>query len=95
MTYDYLPDLIDWFGEFDCGRSRIGCWNEDMFHENCSEKCLKKALINHDIVIRADAIRKFAEWLVNRGVLGNRVIANGEITDYGKFYVSEYEKEQK
>ncbi len=45
--------------------------------------------------IRADERRKFAEWLVKKGVLGNRVIANGEITDYGKFYVSEYEKEQK
>lgn len=52
-------------------------------------------LTEYEKEIRADERRKFAEWLVNKGVLGNRVIANGEITDYGKLYVSEYEKAQK
>lgn len=36
--------------------------------------------------------RDFAEWLVNKGVLGNRVIYNGEITDYGKVYLAEWQK---
>ena len=35
--------------------------------------------------IRADAIDKFANWLVEQGILGNRCISDGEITDYGKY----------
>ena len=36
--------------------------------------------------IRADAIDGFADWLVEQGILGNRCILDGEITDYGKAY---------
>ena len=44
--------------------------------------------------IRADAIDGFANWLVEQGILGNRCISDGEITDYGKVYAKKY-KEQK
>ena len=44
--------------------------------------------------IRADAIDDFANWLVEQGILGNRCISDGEITNYGKVYAKKY-KEQK
>ena len=47
---------------------------------------------------RADAIDDFANWLVKQGVLGNRCISDGEITDYGRVYAKKYKeqfKEQK
>ena len=39
-------------------------------------------------------IDDFAKWLVEQGILGNRCISDGEITDYGKVYAKKY-KEQK
>lgn len=41
---------------------------------------------------KLDGAREFAEWLVNKGILGNRVIYNGEITDYGKVYLAEWQE---
>ena len=45
--------------------------------------------------IRADAIDGFADWLVEQGILGNRCISDGEITDYGKVYAKKYKKQLK
>ena len=45
--------------------------------------------------IRADAIDDFANWLVEQGILGNRCIADGEITDYGKVYAKKYKEQLK
>ena len=45
--------------------------------------------------IRADAIDGFADWLVEQGILGNRCILDGEITDYGKAYAKKYKKQLK
>ena len=45
--------------------------------------------------IRADAIDEFANWLVEQGILGNRCILDGEITDYGKAYAKKYKKQLK
>ena len=42
--------------------------------------------------IRADAIDDFAKWLVEQGILGNRCISDGEITDYGKVYAKKYKE---
>ena len=44
---------------------------------------------------RADAIDDFANWLVEQGILGNRCISDGEITDYGKVYAKKYKKQLK
>lgn len=44
---------------------------------------------------RADAIDEFANWLVEQGILGNRCIADGEITDYGKVYAKKYKEQLK
>ena len=45
--------------------------------------------------IRADAIDGFANWLVEQGILGNRCISDGEITDYGKVYAKKYKEQLK
>ena len=45
--------------------------------------------------IRADAIDEFANWLVEQGILGNRCISDGEITDYGKVYAKKYKEQIK
>ena len=37
----------------------------------------------------------FADWLVEQGILGNRCISDGEITDYGKTYAKKYKKQLK
>ena len=44
---------------------------------------------------RADAIDDFANWLVEQGILGNRCISDGEITDYGKVYAKKYKEQFK
>ena len=44
---------------------------------------------------RADAIDEFANWLVEQGILGNRCISDGEITDYGKVYAKRYKEQLK
>ena len=41
------------------------------------------------------AIDDFANWLVEQGVLGNRCISDGEITDYGKVYAKKYKEQLK
>ena len=38
------------------------------------------------------AIDDFANWLVEQGILGNRCISDGEITDYGKVYAKKYKQ---
>ena len=44
---------------------------------------------------RADAIDDFDNWLVEQGILGNRCISDGEITDYGKVYAKKYKEQLK
>ena len=44
---------------------------------------------------RAEAIDDFANWLVEQGILGNRCISDGEITDYGKVYAKKYKEQLK
>ena len=48
------------------------------------DSCLEDKIKEHDKQVRADAIDGFAKWLVEQGILGNRCISDGEITDYGK-----------
>ena len=54
-----------------------------------------KWLDEYDKQIRADAIDDFAKWLVEQGILGNRCISDGEITDYGKVYAKKYKEQLK
>ena len=52
----------------------------------------------HDNVARemyCKAIDGFANWLVEQGILGNRCISDGEITDYGRVYAKKYKEQLK
>ena len=64
---------------------------------NCydCERVLEEWLDDYDKQIRADAIDEFANWLVEQGILGNRCISDGEITDYGKVYAKKYKEQLK
>ena len=72
------------------------CWNGDEIC-NCDDcnRVLNKWLDEYDKQIRADAIDDFANWLVEQGILGNRCISDGEITDYGKVYAKKYKEQLK
>ena len=59
------------------------------------ESCLEDKIKEHDKQIRTDAIDGFAKWLVEQGILGNRCISDGEITDYGKVYAKKYKEQLK
>ena len=59
------------------------------------ESCLEDKIKEHDKQIRADAIDDFANWLVEQGILGNRCISDGEITDYGNVYAKKYKEQLK
>ena len=61
---------------------------------NCN-RILNEWLDEYDKQIRADAIDGFANWLVEQGILGNRCISDGEITDYGKVYAKKYKEQLK
>ena len=41
------------------------------------------------------AIDDFANWLVEQGILGNRRLSEGEITEYGKVYAKKYKEQLK
>ena len=52
----------------------------------------------HDNVARemyCKGIDDFANWLVEQGILGNRCISDGEITDYGRIYAKKYKEQLK
>ena len=56
---------------------------------------IKKYCINRNKEFYNMAIDDFANWLVEQGILGNRCIADGEITDYGKVYAKKYKEQLK
>ena len=61
-------------------------WGDNVPHIDLEE---------HDKQIIADAIDDFANWLVEQGILGNRCISDGEITDYGRVYAKKYKEQLK
>lgn len=90
-------------GEFDDTRTIAEC----VFNDWCmvyilDEKNLSN--INLSVTIRDDnvahemyckGVDDFANWLVEQGILGNRCISEGEITDYGKVYAKKYKEQLK
>ena len=72
------------------------CCNSDT-NFDCKEckRVMNDWLDEYDKQIRADAIDDFANWLVEQGILGNRCISDGEITDYGKIYAKKYKEQLK
>ena len=65
-------------------------------HNTCqiTKECLEM-LLDWYQQGREDAIDDFANWLVEQGILGNRCISEGEITDYGKVYAKKYKEQLK
>ena len=70
------------------------CIADDDYDCDKCKRLTKEWFDEYDKQIRTDAIDDFANWLVEQGILGNRCISDGEITDYGKVYAKKY-KEQK
>ena len=80
-----------------CPWDRInGCCNGTRDYQcyDCVQ-LMNKWLDEYDKQIRAKAIDDFANWLVEQGILGNRCISDGEITDYGKVYAKKYKEQLK
>ena len=80
-----------------CQWDRVnGCYNgtRDYQYYDCAQ-LVGKWLDEYDKQIRAKAIDDFANWLVEQGILGNRCISDGEITDYGKVYAKKYKEQLK
>ena len=72
------------------------CCNSDTNFDcvDCT-RVMNEWLDGYDKQIRAEAIDDFANWLVEQGILGNRCISDGEITDYGKVYAKKYKEQLK
>ena len=68
----------------------------EQYKENINLKDTIKDI--HDNVARemyCKGVDDFANWLVEQGILGNRCISDGEITDYGKVYAKKYKEQLK
>ena len=89
MNRDELLKKICPWGTCDCGDDYESC--------NCNDcnRVLEEWLYDYEKQVRADAIDDFANWLVEQGILGNRCISDGEITDYGKVYAKKYKEQLK
>lgn len=82
MTYtEFIIEIENNITKVNCNKLNIGEYEE-------KQKQIYKQ-------IRADAIDEFADWLVEQGILGNRCISDGEITDYGRVYAKKYKEQLK
>ena len=82
MTYtEFIIEIENNITKVNCNKLNIGEYEE-------KQKQIYKQ-------IRADAIDSFANWLVEQGILGNRCISDGEITDYGRVYAKKYKEQLK
>ena len=99
--YDCGRVLEEWLNEYD-KEIRTEVINE--YYNKINEKIkadtnLKNTIREiHDNVANemyCKGIDEFANWLVEQGILGNRCISDGEITDYGKVYAKKYKEQLK
>ena len=82
MTYtEFIIGVENNIAKVNCNKLNIGEYEE-------KQKQIYKQ-------IRAEAIDDFANYLVEQGILGNRCISEGEITDYGKVYAKKYKEQLK
>ena len=81
--------LDEWLDEYD----------KHVIEQYKADTNLKDTIKNiHDNVARemyCKGIDDFANYLVEQGILGNRCISDGEITDYGKVYAKKYKEQLK
>ena len=92
--YCYVK-LNEWLDEYD--KYVIEQYKD--IHDSKANTNLKDTIRDiHDNVARemyCKGIDGFANWLVEQGILGNRCISDGEITDYGKVYAKKYKEQLK
>ena len=86
----------------DCNLELIKCLDEYdkyVIEQYKADTNLKDTIRDiHDNVAQemyCKGIDDFANWLVEQGILGNRCISDGEITDYGKVYAKKYKEQLK
>ena len=60
------------------------------FYGDCYH-CWQTSITKHNEQERLKGAQEFADFLVKENVLGNRVIYNGDITDYGKVYLDKWQ----
>ena len=79
----------EWFDEYD----------KHVIEQYKADTNLKDTIKDiHDNVAKEmyyKGIDDFANYLVEQGILGNRCISDGEITDYGKVYAKKYKEQLK
>ena len=87
---------------YDCGRvleEWLNDYEKHVIEQYKADTNLKDTIKDiHDNVARemyCKGIDDFANWLVKQGILGNRCISDGEITDYGKVYAKKYKEQLK
>ena len=87
---------------YDCGRvleEWLNEYDKHVIEQYKADTGLKDTIKDiHDNVARemyCKGIDDFANWLVKQGILGNRCISDGEITDYGKVYAKKYKEQLK
>ena len=88
LRAEYHEQIVMWLEE-------LKVLKENSISKEAFEKMKSKA---HNHGYRqgyAKAIDDFANWLVEQGILGNRCISDGEITDYGKVYAKKYKEQLK
>ena len=87
--YDCERVLNEWLEEYD----------KHIIEQYKADTNLKDTIKDiHDNVAQemyCKGIDEFANWLVEQGILGNRCISDGEITDYGKVYAKKYKEQLK
>lgn len=80
--------------------------NNCIFYGSCKNMIHSKECVNNRNIYnmakaegikqgKAEGIDEFANWLVSQGILGSRVIHEGEITDYGKIYAKQFKEQSK
>ena len=87
---------------YDCGRvleEWLNDYEKHVIEQYKADTNLKDTIRDiHDNVAQemyCKGIDDFANWLVEQGILGNRCISDGEITDYGKVYAKKYKEQLK
>ena len=92
-------------GDFDCDNCKrltkewLDKYDKHVIEQYKADTNLKDTIREiHDNVAQemyCKGIDDFDNWLVEQGILGNRCISDGEITDYGKVYAKKYKEQLK
>ena len=69
--------------------------NEKINTDTRLKDTIREILDNVAREMYCKGIDDFANWLVEQGILGNRCISDGEITDYGRVYAKKYKEQLK